>query len=334
MAGGKLLRAGAAIAALVALSFGLGAPAPAAETWPTRPIKLINALAAGSAPDILSRMIAEPLSRALGQQVVVENRAGAANIIATQAAARAAPDGYTLYFGPSLALAVNPHTFKSLPYDPVTDFTYIAMVSKAAFFVLAHPDLPAKSLPELIALDKAKPGQLSVAVDGPKNSSGMLAAWLNKTAGLGMVLVPYATMPQGIQDALAGRVQLTVAAGLIAAPHIDRGALRPLAVSSANRIPGLSERADHRRDVSGLRVRRLVRAGRAQGHAGRRSSRGSTRRWTRSCATPSWSGGWASSASTSTARSPRRRPPISCAASATPGARSCAPPASRRSERR
>jgi tripartite-type tricarboxylate transporter receptor subunit TctC len=239
MAGGRPLRAGAAaIVALVALSFGLGAPAPAAEPWPSRPIKLINALAAGSAPDILSRMIAEPLSRALGQQVVVENRAGAANIIATQAAARAAPDGYTLYFGPSLALAVNPHTFKSLPYDPVTDFSYIAMVSKAAFFVLAHPDLPAKTLPELIALDKAKPGQLSVAVDGPKNSSGMLAAWLNKTAGLGMVLVPYATMPQGIQDTLAGRVQLTVAAGLVAAPHIDRGALRPLAVSSANRVPG------------------------------------------------------------------------------------------------
>jgi tripartite-type tricarboxylate transporter receptor subunit TctC len=236
MAGGRFLR-GVAIAALIALSCGIVAKA-AAETWPSRPIKLINALAAGSAPDILSRMVAEPLSRALGQQVIVENRAGAANIIATQAAARAAPDGYTLYFGPSLALAVNPHTFKSLPYDPLTDFTYIAMVSKAAFFLLAHPDLPAKTLPELIALDKAKPGQLSVAVDGPKNSSGMLAVWLNKTAGLGMVLVPYASMPQGIQDTLTGRVQLTVAAGLIAAPPIDRGALRPLAVSSASRIPG------------------------------------------------------------------------------------------------
>ena len=233
------MRTGLAGALLLAVTLGLAATQQAvAETWPTRPVKLINALAAGSAPDILSRMIAEPLSRALGQQVIVENRAGAANIIATQAAARAAPDGYTLYFAPSLALAVNPHTFKSLPYDPVADFIYIAMVSKAAFFVLAHPDLPAKTLPDLIAFDKAKPGQLSVAVDGPKNSSGMLAAWLNKKAGLSMVLVPYATMPQGIQDALAGRVQLTIAAGLAAAPHIDRGALRPLAVSSASRIPG------------------------------------------------------------------------------------------------
>jgi tripartite-type tricarboxylate transporter receptor subunit TctC len=209
----------------------------AAQSYPMRPIKLINALAAGSAPDILSRIIAEPLSRALGQQIIVENRPGAANIIATQAGARAAPDGYTLFFGPSLALAVNPHTFKSLPYDPLADFVYIAMVSKAAFFVLAHPDIPANTLPELIALDKSRPGQLTVAVDGPKNSSGMLAAWLNKKAGMQLVLVPYAAMPQGVQDAITGRVQLAIAAGLIAGPLVDRGAMRSLAVSSAARIP-------------------------------------------------------------------------------------------------
>jgi tripartite-type tricarboxylate transporter receptor subunit TctC len=208
-----------------------------AQTYPTRPIKLINPLAAGSAPDILSRIVVEPLSRALGQEVIVENRAGAANIIATQAAARSAPDGYTLFFGPSLALAVNPHTFKSLPYDPVADFTYISMVSKATFFILAHPDVPATTLAELIALDKGKPGQLSVAVDGPKNSSGMLATWLNKKAGMNLVLIPYATMPQGVQDAITGRVQLAIAAGLIAGPLVDRGAMRALAVSSAARIP-------------------------------------------------------------------------------------------------
>jgi len=226
-------------ALLIAATPGLASPQhAAAEGWPTRPIKLINALAAGSAPDILSRIIAEPLSRALGQQIIVENRAGAANVIATQAAARSAADGYTLFFGPSLALAVNPHTFKSLPYDPVADFTYISMVSKATFFVLAHPDVPAKTLPELIALDKAKPDQLTVAVDGPKNSSGMLAAWLNKKAGMHLVLIPYATMPQGVQDAVAGRVQLIIAAGLTAGPLVDRGAMRALAVSSATRIPG------------------------------------------------------------------------------------------------
>jgi tripartite-type tricarboxylate transporter receptor subunit TctC len=208
------------------------------DTWPARPIKLINALAAGSAPDLLSRIIAERLSNALGQQVVVENRPGGANVIATQAAARATPDGYTLFFGPSLALAVNPHTFKSLPYDPARDFVFISMVAKAAFFLLAHPAVSAKTLSELVALDKAKPGQLAIAVDGPKNSSGMLAAWLNKKAGLHMVLVSYAAMPQGIQDAISGRVQLTIAAGLVAGPLIDRGAMHALAVSSSIRIPG------------------------------------------------------------------------------------------------
>ena len=209
-----------------------------AQNYPARPIKLINAIAAGSAPDILSRIIAEPLSRALGQQVVVENRPGAANIIAAHAAARSPPDGYTLFFGPSLALAVNPHTFKSLPYDSVADFAYIAMVCKVAFFVLAHPDLPANTLDELVALDKTRPGQLTVAVDGPKNSSGMLAAWLNKKSGMHLVPVSYGAMPQGVRDAIAGRVQLAIAAGLLAGPLIDRGEMRPLAVSSAARIPG------------------------------------------------------------------------------------------------
>ena len=216
-------------------------PQAKADDWPTRSIKLINPLAAGSAPDILSRIVAEQLARALGQQVLVENRPGAANIVAAQTAARAAPDGYTLFFGTSLALAVNPHTFKSLPYDAGADFTLVAMICKAAFFVLAHPDVAAKTLPELIALDKTKPGQLAVAVDGPKNSSGMLAAWLNKQTGLNLLLIPYATMPQGIQDAISGRVQLAIVAGLTAAPLVERGSMRALAVSSASRIPGYEQ---------------------------------------------------------------------------------------------
>ena len=209
-----------------------------AQSWPTQSIKLINPLSAGSGPDILSRIVADGLSKALGQQVIVENRPGAANVLATQAAAKAAADGYTLLFAPSLALAVNPHTFKTLPYDAANDFVHIAMIGKAAFFIVAHPDLPAKSLPELIALDKAKPDQLNVAVDGPKNSSGMLAAWLNKSAGMGMRLVSYSTIQQGIQDTVSGRVQLAVIAGIVAKPLIEQGQLRPLAVSSAQRIAG------------------------------------------------------------------------------------------------
>jgi tripartite-type tricarboxylate transporter receptor subunit TctC len=210
-----------------------------AETWPTRPIRLLNPLAAGSAPDILSRIIAERLTAALGQQVVVENRAGGANVIATQAAAHAPPDGYTLFFGTSLALAVNPHTFKSLPYDPEADFVPIALIGKSAFFVLANPDLGVSTLAELMALDKQR--HLTVAVDGPKNSSGMLAAWLNKRAGMTMALVPYVTMPQGVQDTIAGRIDATVLAGLAAGPLARQGTLRALAVSSGQRLAGYEQ---------------------------------------------------------------------------------------------
>ena len=214
------------------------ATSPHAQTWPSQSIKLINPLSAGSGPDIMSRIVADGLSKALRAQVIVENRPGAANVPATQAAARAAPDGNTLFFAPSLALVVNPHTFKTLPYDADKDFVHIAMIGKAAFFLVAHPDVPAKSLAELIALDKAKPGELTVAVDGPKNSSGMLAAWLNKSAGLSMRLVSYSTIQQGIQDTVSGRVQLAVIAGLVAKPLIEQGILKALAVSSAQRIPG------------------------------------------------------------------------------------------------
>jgi tripartite-type tricarboxylate transporter receptor subunit TctC len=216
----------------------LATQSAAAQSWPSQPIKMINPLSAGSGPDILSRVIAEGLSRALGRQVVVENRPGAANVLATQAAARAVPDGHTLFFAPSLALAVNPHTFKTLPYDAAKDFVHIAMIGKTAFFLLAHPDMPAQSLPELIAFDKARPDQLTIAVDGPKNSSGMLAAWLNKRAGLGMRLVSYSSNQLGVQDTISGQVRLAMLAGLVAKPLIDQGQLRPLAVSSRQRLLG------------------------------------------------------------------------------------------------
>jgi tripartite-type tricarboxylate transporter receptor subunit TctC len=209
-----------------------------AQDWPARPIKFIVSQAAGGTPDLICRLITERLSRTLGQQVVVENRPGGGNIVGAQAAARAAPDGYTFFFATAAALVTNPFTFKSLPYDPAKDFTPVAMIASNPFFLLAHPGLGAKTLPELIALDKAKPGTISAATDGQRNFSGMVTAWLNKAAGTGIVQVPYATMPQGVQDALAGRVQLVVLAIPSSAPLIERGALRPLAVTSAKRLPG------------------------------------------------------------------------------------------------
>ena len=217
--------------------FGTAFPA-AAQAWPSKPVKLIVSQAAGGAPDIVARLVSDRLSRTWGQQVLVENRPGSGNVIGAQLAARAAPDGYTLFFATAAALVTNPYTFKSLPYDPARDFVPVGMVGKAPFLVLVHPSVPAKTLAELFALDKAEPGKLTYATDGPRNFSGMVAAWLNKLGGVDIMQVPYATMPQGIQDTVAGRTQLAILAIPVARPQIQRGALRPLAFTAAKRAPG------------------------------------------------------------------------------------------------
>lgn len=208
-----------------------------AQEWPTRPVKIIVSQAAGATPDIICRILADKLSTALGQQFFVENRPGAANAIGAQAAARSAPDGYTFFFATTAALASNPFTFKSLPYDPVKDFVPVSMVAKGPFFLLAHPSVEAKNLKELFALDKANPGKMSVATEGSRNFTGILAGWLNKTAGTKLVEVPYTTITNGIQDALAGRVQLIALPIPSAAPLIADGKLKAVAVSSAKPMP-------------------------------------------------------------------------------------------------
>ena len=212
------------------------APA-AADTWPDRPIKIIVSQAAGGTPDIICRIISDKLSDLLRQRVVVENRPGGANVVGAQAAAHAAPDGYTLFFATAAALVSNPHTYKTLPYDPVKDFVAVSMVAKNPFLILANPSVPANNLSELVAYDKANPGKLTFATDGQRNFSGILATWLNKVSGANILQVPYATMPQGVQDTLAGRTQLTILAIPSAAPHVSRGALKPLAISWTKRLP-------------------------------------------------------------------------------------------------
>jgi tripartite-type tricarboxylate transporter receptor subunit TctC len=219
----------------------LGAVQAMAQSWPSKPVRLIVSQAAGGAPDIVARLVSDRLSRTWGQQVLVENRPGSGNVIGAQLAARAAPDGYTLFFATAAALVTNPYTFKALPYDPARDFVPVGMVGKAPFFVLVHPSVPAKTLGELFALEKSQPGKLTYATDGPRNFSGMVAAWLNKLGGVDILQIPYATMPQGVQDTIAGRTQLAILAIPAAAPHIKRGALRPLAFTAARRAPGYED---------------------------------------------------------------------------------------------
>jgi tripartite-type tricarboxylate transporter receptor subunit TctC len=212
-----------------------------AASWPMRPIRFIVSFAAGATPDILCRLVTQRLGQALGQQIYIENRAGGSNVVGAQAAARAAPDGYTFYWATAAALVTNPYTFAHLSYDPLRDFTPVGKVADGPFLVLANPQLSAQTFMELIALAKANPGRLTFATDGPRNFSGMIAAWINKLAGIETVQVPYPTMPQGIQDTIAGRVQLTIVAIPSAVPFIQSGALRPLAISMKNRAPGYED---------------------------------------------------------------------------------------------
>src|ERR1700716_561563 len=152
-------------AALALLPLLLATGGADAQGWPSKPIRFIVTQAAGGTPDILCGVTGDRLSRRLGQQVVVENRPGAANTIGTQAAARAAPDGYTFLFATAAALVTNPYTFKSLPYDPIKDFIPVGMVAKGPFFVLVNPSVPAKNLGELFAYAKANPDKLTFATD-------------------------------------------------------------------------------------------------------------------------------------------------------------------------
>jgi len=221
--------------------------ARAQSDWPNRPIKIIVSQAAGAAPDIVCRYLADWLSAGIGQQFIIENRPGGQNTIGAQAAARSAADGYTLFFATTAALATNPHTFKSLPYDPLRDFTPVSMVAKGPFFLMAHPSVPGSTLKEVIAADKADPGKLSIATEGPRQFTGILAGWLNKKAGTKFLEVPYANVPAGVQDALAGRVQLISMAIAPAAPFISSGQLKALAVSSPTTMqnfPGIPPISD------------------------------------------------------------------------------------------
>ncbi|MDB5571916.1 MAG: hypothetical protein JWN93_3099 [Hyphomicrobiales bacterium] len=221
-----------------ALALSLASAGAQAQSWPSQPIKVVVTQAAGGTPDIVARMVTDRLSRSLGQQVVVENRPGAANVIGAQYVARAPADGYTLLFATAASLITNVFTVKALSYDPTKDFTTISRVAKGPFFVVAHPSLPVTDLKELIALAKQKPGELNFATDGPRNFSGLIAAWLNKNAGVDIKQVPYSTMPQGVQDVMAGRVQLAIIAIPTAAPLVEAGKLKALAVSSQQRAPG------------------------------------------------------------------------------------------------
>ena len=220
----------------------VGCLAPAdAQTWPQRPVTMIVSQAAGASPDVMARLLSDRLASSLGQAVVVENKPGGANVTGTLVAARAAPDGYTLFFATSAALVTNPFLIQALPYDSLKDFAPIAFICRSDQLVVVNPSVPAHSLPELIALDKASPGKLSVGVDLPRSLAGVTAQAINRQAGTSMVLVPYPNITGAIQDVMSGRIQVAVLSISIAESLVREGKIRALATASAKRTGTLPD---------------------------------------------------------------------------------------------
>ena len=225
---------------LIALLVLLAGPVTA-QDWPTRPVKFVISQPPGASPDIVARFLADKLSRSLGQQVIVENRPGGQNVVGAQAVAKAPADGYTYFFATTAAIVTNPLTFKSLPYDPEKDFMPVAMIAKSPMVVAVNPSVPAKTLAELVALDKSRPGALAAANEGTKTFSGMMSQMLNKTAGIGLLQVPYTGVAPAIQDTIAGRTQVVLVSSAALLPFIKRGELRALAVSAGKRVRGIED---------------------------------------------------------------------------------------------
>jgi tripartite-type tricarboxylate transporter receptor subunit TctC len=219
----------------LAMVFGFACPA-AAQSYPSKPIRIIVPLAPGGNVDIVARTIAQQLTENLGQQVIVENRPGASSLVGTQQAAKAAPDGYTL-----LAVA---NTFAMVPsivanpgYDPLKDFAGITLTCLVPQVLVLNPALPARSVKQLIALAKARPGEISYATSGPGGTGHMATELFSRQVGVKMLHVPYKGNSQAIIDVIGGQVMLMFDQVSTSEPHIKAGKLRPLAVTSRARSP-------------------------------------------------------------------------------------------------
>jgi tripartite-type tricarboxylate transporter receptor subunit TctC len=233
------LAAAALVAALLALAGGT--TDALAQAYPAKPVRLIVPFPPGGTADILARLLGEKLSAALGQQVVAENRAGAAGGIGAAAAARAAPDGYTLFMGTTGTQTINPAVNPKLPYDPLKDFAPVSNFAASPFVLVVHPSIRAKSVRELISLANEQPGKLHYASFGSGSSAHMTGEMFRSRAGIQIVHVPYKGASPALTDLVGGHVQMMFTLLPSVMTHVRGGTLRAIAVASAQRDPSLPE---------------------------------------------------------------------------------------------
>ena len=215
----------------------LGCTAAAAQTYPNKPIRLVVGFAPGGAADIISRAIGDPLGRALGQGIIIDNKPGAGSSIAVEFVARSSPDGYTILVASQSGMIVNPVINKNISYNTERDFATISKITSSPLVVAVNPALPVRSVRELIAAAKKAPGKLNFASSGNGSVPHLAAVLFGALTGVEMVHVPYKSGGQSVQSVLAGDTQVTFATSPSVLPLVQAGRLRALAVTSRERTP-------------------------------------------------------------------------------------------------
>lgn len=229
---------------LLALALGL-APlvtvVHAAEGYPQRPIRFVVPFAPGGSTDTLARSIGIKLSETMGEQIVVDNRAGGNGNIGMQIVAEAPPDGYTIVLGYIANLAIGPHLYAKLPFDPVKSFAPITLLAESPNILVAHPSLPVKNMKELIAYAKAHPGKLNFGSASVASVGHLTGVMLNQMAGIDMQHVPYKGSGQAVVDVVGGQIQLMFSGMSSVMPHVKAGRLKALVVTGAKRSPAVPD---------------------------------------------------------------------------------------------
>jgi tripartite-type tricarboxylate transporter receptor subunit TctC len=234
---------------VVALLLACALPGPglAQTSWPTKPVRIVVAYPPGGSTDIAARLLAERLGKALGQQVIVDNRGGAGGTIGALSVVRADPDGYTLLLAASPEVSIAPTTMKSMSYDPVKDLQPITLVGQVPFFLVANPQFPPNTLGELIAYAKANPGKVNYSSYGNNTSNHLVGELFKATAGIDTVHVPYKGSGPSIIDLIAGQVQYTFDTPAATLNQVRAGKLKAIAVATPERLanaPGVPTMAE------------------------------------------------------------------------------------------
>ena len=234
----RILYAAAAIAQGTLWAWASGA---IAQGYPAKPVRLIVPLAPGGGNDLLSRAISKHLTETLGQSVIIDNRPGASGIIGTETAARAAPDGYTLLMAGSGQMSINPSLYRKLPYDPFRDFTAITLVASFPSLLTVHPSLPVKNIKDLIALAKARPGQINYASSGTGSGSHLGMELFKSMAGVNLIHIPFKGAGPALTDLIAGQVSVLFNNPMSSMPYAQAGRIRAIAVTGVKRLQAMPE---------------------------------------------------------------------------------------------